>query len=217
MNLQFLGHAAFALELAGVRVCLDPHKPGAVGGRFQLPEIVGDFDLIAATHAHEDHNAWTPRLRAPQRIDGDADLGALRVRGRAVFHDAVGGRRMGLSTMLALEGEGVRVVHCGDIGHWDAADVAWLQGTDVLLVPVGGTYTLDGPAAAALTRLVAPRMVVPMHAADPRVDLQLAHIDDFLACFSDPPLRSRALSWRAGAPTPAAVVVLEAPQAPQPR
>ena len=122
MKLQFLGHAAFALELGGLRLCLDPHKPGVVGGRFQLPAIVGPFDAIATTHAHEDHSAWTPELGTTRRIEGDLVWGALTVRGRAVFHDAESGLKSGLSTMLSFEADGVRVVHCGDIGSFDASE-----------------------------------------------------------------------------------------------
>ena len=211
MKLRFLGHAAFALELGDVKLCLDPHKPGVVGGRFQLPAIVGPFDAIASTHPHEDHSAWTPELGTMTRIEGDTVLGDLRVRGRAVFHDAEDGLRMGLVTMLSFEAEGVRVVHCGDVGSYDASDVAWLRGTDVLLVPVGGTYTLDGAQAAELVRAVAPKMAVPMHAADPRIDLPLAPIADFIKCFSESPWRGPQLEWSAGAPVPAALVVLAPP------
>ena len=211
MKLRFLGHAAFALELGSQRLCLDPHKPGVVGGRFQLPPIIGPFDAIASTHPHEDHCAWTPELGTTHRIEGDAVLGDVVVRSRPVFHDADGGLRMGLSTMLSFEAEGVRVVHCGDIGSYDAADVAWLRDTDVLLVPAGGTYTLDGAGAAALVRAVQPRIAIPMHAADPRVRLALAPISDFLAYFQDSVWRGPTLQWSAGRSIPGAIVVLDPP------
>ncbi len=211
MKLRFLGHAAFALELGGLRLCLDPHKPGVLGGRFRLPPIRGPFDVLASTHAHEDHSAWTPELGTVRRIEGDADLGTLTVRGRPVFHDKERGLRAGLSTMLSFEADGVRVVHCGDIGAYDASDIAWLRGTDVLLVPVGGTYTLDGAEAAALVREVAPGMAVPMHAADPRIDLPLAPIANFTQLFSEPPWRGAVLAWQAGDPVPGAIVLFDPP------
>ncbi len=211
MKLHFLGHAAFALEIGGLRLCLDPHKPGVIGGRFQLPAIRGPFDWIASTHAHEDHSAWTPELGTTRRIEGDAEIGALTVRGRPVFHDACSGVKSGLSTMLSFEAEGVRVVHCGDVGSYTEADVAWLRGTDVLLVPTGGTYTLDGAGAAALVKAVQPKMAVPMHAADPRIDLPLAPISQFLQHFNVTPWRGAALSWTPNAPIPAPIVVLDAP------
>lgn len=186
MRLRFLGHAAFDLALAGQRLCLDPHKPGALGGRFRLPAIAGPFDAILHSHGHEDHAAWTPALGTTRVLDRPGQLGDVVLDTRPVFHDAERGLRMGLCRMLSLRGEGLRIVHCGDLGAWDETDVAWLRGTDVLLVPVGGTWTLDGAAAAQLVAQVAPRFVVPMHAADPRVDLALAAIADFLTAFAGP-------------------------------
>ncbi len=185
MRLRFLGHAAFDLHLAALRLCLDPHRPGALGGRFRLPVIHGPFDALVLSHRHEDHSGWTPELGCDRTIDRDADLPGVKVRCRWVSHDDVGGLRMGLTRMVSLEGEGQRIVHCGDIGAWDASDSQWLRGCDGLLIPVGGTFTLDGQKAAALVKEVSPRWVVPMHAADERVDLPLAPIAPFL----------KALGW----------------------
>lgn len=211
MKLRFLGHAAFALDLGGLRLCLDPHKPGVVGGRFQLPPIVGPFDAIASTHPHEDHSAWTPELGTMTRIEGDTVIGRVTVRGRPVFHDQERGLRAGFSTMLSFEADGVRIVHCGDVASYDETDVAWLSGTDVLLVPVGGTYTLDGAGAAAFVQAIRPRMALPMHAADARIDLPLAPIDDFLAHFPHAVWHGALLEWYAGQAVPAAIVVLDSP------
>lgn len=210
MRLRFLGHAAFSLELGGVRLCLDPHRPGALGGRMQLPAIQGPFDAIACSHGHEDHAAWTEALGTLRWIDGADRVGEVEVTVRAAFHDAVLGTRMGMVRMLSFRAEGLRVVHCGDIGAFDADDVAWLAGTDVLLVPVGGTYTLDGPAAADFARQVQARWTVPMHAADPRIDLPLAPVDAFLAAWSGAVRHADTIDT-AAAPPPG-VVVLAAPE-----
>lgn len=211
MKLRFLGHAAFALELGGVKLCLDPHKPGALGGRFQLPPIHGPFDAIAMTHPHEDHSAWTPELGTTQRIDGETRVGRVQVRARSVFHDQEHGLKMGLSTMLSFESEGLRVVHCGDIGAWNAEDVHWLQGTDVLLVPVGGTYTLDGQLAAEFVQQVRAKIAIPMHAHDPRVDLPLAPIADFLQALNLPHVQLEILDSEQQPWPPAPIVVLDPP------
>ncbi len=194
MNLRFLGHAAFALELAGLRFCLDPHKPGALGGRFRLPAIDGPFDALAHTHEHEDHCAWSPGFGTTTVLDRSQLWRGIAVETRPAFHDSVGGARMGLVRMVSLAAEGVRVVHCGDLGAWDDADVRWLRGADVLLVPAGGTYTLDGPQAATLARLVEARMTVPMHCADPRVAVPLRPVEEFCAAWGGPVWSGAALS-----------------------
>ena len=183
MRLQFLGHAAFDLTLLGVRLCLDPHKPGALGGRFQLPAIVGPFDALVHTHWHEDHAAWTPELGTTLVLDSPQEFRDIEVQIRPVFHDAVGGTHMGMVRMVSLTANGLRIVHCGDIGAFDDHDVAWLANTDVLLIPAGGTYTLDGRGAAALAVKTGARCVIPMHCADPRVAIALANVQEFGAAW----------------------------------
>lgn len=193
MRLRFLGHAAFDLQLAGLRLCLDPHKPGALGGRFQLPAIRGPFDALLRTHAHEDHAAWTAELGTQRWLDAPLQLPGLQCEARAAFHDATLGRHMGLVRMVSLRGEGLRIVHSGDLGHADDSDIEWLKGTDVLLIAAGGTWTLDGPAAADLARRCGARAVVPMHCADPRVDLALQPLSAFVSAWSGPTLSAAEL------------------------
>lgn len=185
MHIRFLGHAAFALSASvqgrTTKLCLDPHRPGAVGGRFSLPPIEGPFDAIAISHRHEDHAGWTPALGTDEIIDTDREIGPFALHFRPVPHDAEGGLRMGLTNMVSVRVDGVRVVHCGDIGAWDDADLRWLAGADLLLVPVGGTYTIDCAQAIELVAAVQPRWVMPMHGADARIDLPLQDAADFVA------------------------------------
>ncbi len=186
MHLRFLGHAAFDLTLGRVRLCLDPHQPGALGGRFQLPEIVGPFDALVHTHSHEDHSGWTPELGTTTVLDQPGAFRGVAIETRSAFHDAQFGARMGMVRMVSLAAEGLRIVHCGDIGWFDDDDVQWLRGCDVLLVPSGGTYTLDPAQAVALAALVGARAVVPMHGADPRVQLPLRPVAAFAALWQGP-------------------------------
>lgn len=195
LRLQFLGHAAFSLTLGSTRLLLDPHKPGAVGGRFSLPAISGPFDAIVYSHNHDDHCAWSADFGTTVLISGPAQVGDITVTSRPVFHDAVQGTRMGLSRMMSLQWRGLRIVHSGDIGSYDAEDVAWLRGTDVLLLSAGGTFTLGGQAAADLTRAVAPKVVVPMHCRDPRVWLDLEPVESFVTELGAPVVTLAVLTW----------------------
>ena len=209
MIVRWLGHAAFSINLPGAldgHLCLDPHAPGVLGGRFALPEIQGPFDAVLITHRHEDHCAWRPSLGTDRMIDADGSVGPYDVRFRGVPHDAVDGRQMGWVRMASVDDGAHRVVHAGDLAGFSAADVAWLRGVDVLLVPVGGTYTLDGAGAAAFTRAVEPRWVVPMHGADPAIDLPLAPVSDFLAALGWPVAATPVLDL--GSPPPERHIVL---------
>ncbi|MFZ4577192.1 MAG: MBL fold metallo-hydrolase [Myxococcota bacterium] len=211
LRLRFLGHAAFDLSVDGVRLCLDPHKPGALGGRFQLPAIQGPFDALVCTHRHEDHASWTPELGTQRWIDPPARLGSVMLEARPAFHDVHGGARMGMIRMVSVRGNGIRVVHCGDLGGYDDDDVAWLRGADVLLVPAGGTYTLDGAQAAELVRRVQPSWAVPIHCLDSRIDLPLAPVDDFLTAWTGAVVGMDELVVRRGPVSPCRVALLNVP------
>ncbi len=203
MRLRWLGHAAFSLEIGGITLCLDPHRPGAVGGRFALPAIHGPFDAVIISHRHEDHAGWTPALGSNRLIDHDIDLGPVQLRMRAVVHDLAAGTRAGLVRMMSVQAAGERLVHCSDIAAFSSADVAWLRGTDVLLVPCGGTYTFDGQQAADFARQVGARWTVPMHYADPRIDLPLRPLADFARAWGERVVPAESLdtkgNQRAGA------------------
>lgn len=205
-RLRWLGHAAFAIATPTTRLLLDPHRPGALGGRFRLPAIVGPFDAIACSHGHDDHAAWSPAFGTQRWIEADESVGDLRVRFLAAAHDRHGGRRMGLTRMIAIEGPGWRVVHSGDLGVFGDREVAFARRCDLLLVAAGGTYTLDGAEAAAFCRAVAPAAVAPMHCADPAIDLALAPVTDFVAALGWPTIACP--DWRSERPQPAQPSVL---------
>ena len=143
---------------------LDPYRPGALGGRIalDLPDV-RPFAVLS-THRHEDHGwraaGWggVPFVEGPWRADG------VEVRAAALAHDACAGARMGYSKALRLDfdpsrGGPLSLVHVGDAGVADDDGLlALCEGADVLLVPAGGTYTLDGGAALTLIEAVAPHL-----------------------------------------------------------
>ncbi len=111
----------------------------------------------------------------------------VRVRSLPAFHDAVAGRDRGEVGMVLVEVDGVRILHCGDLGQplLTPSQVEVIGNVDVLLVPVGGVYTIDGPAAARITEQVRPRIVVPIHYRTPTLTLPLEPIDGFLDALPD--------------------------------
>lgn len=156
MELIWRGHSCFILQTGGFRLMLDPYRE--VTG---LPDIAGDtVDAVLCSHGHRDH-CHTEALHI---LGGESPFLCRRI---ASFHDGEGGALRGDNTIHCLTAEGLTVVHLGDLGHrLSDAQLAAIVPCDVLLLPVGGTYTLDPRQAKAVMEQVRPRVTVPMHYRD---------------------------------------------------
>ena len=105
----------------------------------------------------------------------------------ATFHDEVCGAKRGANVIHILSAEGLRVIHCGDLGcELEPEQLDRMKDADALLVPVGGFYTIDAAQARKLVEQVKPRVVVPMHYRGDTFGYEvLARVDDYLALCSD--------------------------------
>ena len=180
MKQTWLGHSTFLLETdAGTKLVTDPVDAGS---GFALPKI--EADVITISHRHFDHCAaerigGTPVIK--ESLDPETIAG-FRIRGYAAFHDEMRGAKRGPNTIFSIEADGQRYVHCGDLGHMpDDETIDALKGADVLMIPVGGVYTVDGKTAWEITKRIAPKVVVPMHFALPNLTFRLEPVDNFLA------------------------------------
>ena len=186
MKRTWLGHSTFLLETdAGTKLVTDPVDAGS---GFDLPHV--EADVITVSHRHFDHCA-TERIGGTPAIKETTDpetIAGFAIRGFATFHDEVLGAKRGPNTIFLIEADGQRFVHCGDLGHMpDDATIAALRGADVLMIPVGGIFTVDGKAAWEITKRIAPKVVVPMHFAVPNLRFKLEPVDNFLrAANADP-------------------------------
>ncbi|MBR5288901.1 MAG: MBL fold metallo-hydrolase [Clostridia bacterium] len=162
MRIEWIGHACFKLTLeSGVRVFTDPYDQ-SVG----IAMIPLKADVITMSHEHHDHNETSQIIGEPVILHGDAplSLGGLRVSAHASYHDEVCGAKRGSNFIRIFECEGLKVVHMGDQGCMPGEDVlAAIAGADVLMIPVGGTYTLNAKEAKDVIARIAPKCVVPMH------------------------------------------------------
>ena len=153
MKITWLGHACFLLESEGYRVILDPCK-GVPG----VKDTAGEADAVYCSHGHFDH-CYTDELHISHKTPSP-----FTVREIASFHDDAQGAKRGENTIRALTADGITVVHLGDLGHLLSAEQIAAIGTcDVLLIPIGGTYTLDIAQAKQVADQLSPRVIVPMH------------------------------------------------------
>ncbi|MBI3620154.1 MBL fold metallo-hydrolase [Candidatus Roizmanbacteria bacterium] len=183
MDIKFIGHASFFIKAKDARLVTDPYDPSAVGMKF--PKI--EADIVTVSHTHPDHNYVTGVSGTPLVIDlpGEFEKNGMRIYGYSTFHDKNKGQERGENTVYKVEAEGINVLHCGDLGHvFDDALIEEIGDVDILLVPVGGFFTIDAADAVELAKKLEPAVIIPMHYNIPglnqKVFAQLAAVTDFL-------------------------------------
>lgn len=153
MTVTWLGHACFLLEQEGYRIVIDPYTD--VEG---YPDVKTEAHAVYCSHEHHDHSYREGVTLLPRRESPFA------VREIASFHDGEQGALRGENTIRVFTAGGVSVCHLGDLGHvLSEEQVEAIGRVDVLLVPVGGVYTLNGEEAKTVVRQLGPRCTVPMH------------------------------------------------------
>ncbi len=190
MHIKYLAHSSFLLTASdGTRVLFDPYEAGAYNGAMKYAPITETVDVVVNSHGHADHADVKSLPGHPVAVDGLqlAKAGPRAVKSvslRAVhtFHDPNRGRDRGENAMTILQVDGLKVCHCGDLGHvLSDAQVRDIGPVDVLLIPVGGHFTIDAGQATQVMQSLGPRITIPMHFKTPRVDFPIAGVDDFLA------------------------------------
>ena len=155
LKLTWLGHACFALEAENYRILLDPYAPGYVPG---LGMVKTSANKVLCSHQHADH-AWQGIPVPLNEIHCPFTIKTI-----PSFHDDAMGSKRGLNTIHVIEYNGLRVAHLGDLGHdLDEDDIEELGRLDVVLIPIGGTYTLDCQQASDLADKLQVKTVIPMH------------------------------------------------------
>lgn len=171
MNITWLGHSCFVLESGGFRALLDPYKD--VQG---LADIAMEADAVYCSHGHFDH-AYTDQITLTSGKENP-----FIVREIPTFHDDKGGALRGRNTVRRFMAEGVSVVHLGDLGHQLTEEqLEAVCPCGVLLLPVGGTYTLDFQGAKQVAEAINPQVIVPMHYRSGTMGFDvLSTLEDFL-------------------------------------
>lgn len=185
MNIKWYGQSCFLLtDENGVSVLADPCGPKT---GYDVKNVY--CDAVTVSHGHFDHNHVTSAAGEPVIITepGEYEVKGVRIKGFPAFHDKFEGARRGSNVMYLYEMDGIRILHAGDIGHQLSREmIAEIGVVDVLLVPIGGTYTLDYLEAREFANSLRPSVVIPMHFRTPLCKLQ--ELDDcgsFVATVQD--------------------------------
>ena len=166
MKLKWLGHSCFELTLSnGCVLVTDPFDP-SVG--YPMPNVRAD--AVLSSHGHYDHNYVEAVTGDPAVFNtpGVHEIRGAKVTGVMSCHDDAGGTKRGQNLIHLIETDGLRIAHLGDLGHLPDTDAqrAALSDLDVMLVPIGGFYTIDTPTAVKIIETFKPRCAVAMHFAN---------------------------------------------------
>jgi L-ascorbate metabolism protein UlaG (beta-lactamase superfamily) len=182
MKIKYLGHSAFELTLKdGKKVVFDPYQAGAFG-TLKYGPIKGDFNIAVVSHDHDDHACKGVLSRSKKIVDkaGKYNIEGVSIESWGAFHDESRGSKRGKNLVSVLEADGLRIAHLGDLGHHiTAKDFPALKGVDVLMIPVGGYFTIDAKTAAAVVGALEPKLVIPMHFKAAKVDFPITPVENF--------------------------------------
>ena len=175
MNIKWYGQSCFLLtDENGVSVLTDPCAPGT---GYDVKNVY--CDAVTVSHDHFDHNYIKAAAGEPVIITepGEHEVKGVKITGFPAFHDDCEGAKRGRNVLFLIEMDGIRILHAGDIGHQlSRGQIAEIGLVDVLLVPIGGKYTIDYLGAREFANSLRPSVVIPMHFRTPLCSL--SDIDD---------------------------------------
>jgi L-ascorbate metabolism protein UlaG (beta-lactamase superfamily) len=177
MMLKWHGHSCFEVRGA-VTILTDPHDGESLG----LPKPEARPDAALVSHDHYDHNAVGALHGNPAVVKGVGrhEVKGVRITGVETCHDELGGAKRGRNVAYAFALGGVRFAHMGDLGHVPSEEQAKALGkVDVLMLPVGGVFTVDAVGAMATIEKIRPRVAVPMHFRVGGLKLAIAPLSEF--------------------------------------
>ncbi len=168
MEIQYLGHASFKLKGKTASVVTDPFDPTLTGFKFPKGTIC---DMVTVSHDHSDHNFIKAIEGQPLVFSGPGEYESkgVQIIGIATWHDTSGGNERGKNTAYRIDIDNISVVHLGDLGHkLTEEQEEFLGDIDILLIPVGGFYTIDAKTASEVVTQLEPAIVIPMHYKTPQ-------------------------------------------------
>ena len=186
MKIQWLGHSCFRLvESTGTAIVTDPYDSAIVG--YEMPKV--QADAITLSHQHDDHNAVRnvqPACGTVLDKAGSWDVKGVGIASVVSHHDADQGARRGVNHIFKFRMDGVDLCHLGDIGEECTTELGESIGTvNVLMIPIGGNYTIDAQQAKEYVDLLMPDIVIPMHYKTPSCDMDIDKRNAFLQLFDD--------------------------------
>lgn len=201
MDIYYLGHSSFHIKDKEVSVVTDPFSPESVG--FRYPKV--SAQIVSLSHGHDDHSRADLVSDVKKVISGpgEYEIEGVSIIGLPSYHDDKKGEERGENTIYVYEMGNLRLAHLGDLGHKLSEEkINSIGELDVLMVPVGGVYTIDAKTAAEVVRLLEPRVTIPMHYQVPglnkEVFAELSGVEAFISALGYQSRQEKKLTIKPG-------------------
>ncbi|HBP52557.1 MAG TPA: MBL fold metallo-hydrolase [Clostridiales bacterium] len=184
MKITWLGHSSFLLEEStGTKIVTDPYN-SYVG--YEMPDV--EADIVTVSHAHSDHCCVSKVSGDPTVLNraGAYEIGGVHILASRSYHDDKKGNLRGDNLIFKYRMDGVDVCHMGDIGEeCNAILVESIMPVNILMIPVGGNYTIDAKEAKEYVDRIMPDIVIPMHYKTKDCEFDIDKVNEFLSLFDD--------------------------------
>lgn len=179
MKIKYLGHSCFLLtESTGTTVVCDPYSK-AIG--YKMPKV--SADAVTVSHHHYDHDAVENVCGNPVVLDKETGyrLPGVEINAVKSYHDNETGAKRGDNVIFKFRMDGLDVCHLGDLGEDCSSElIEAILPVNVLLIPVGGNYTIDGATAREYIDRIMPDIVIPMHYRIKGCNVDIDKVEDFI-------------------------------------
>lgn len=179
MTITWFGQSCFRIEAKEGSILIDPFSPD-IG--LKPPKIKDD--LVLVTHEHYDHNntEGAPAETFIIRTPGEYEKNSVSVLGVRSFHDKSEGKERGSNTIYIIKCEDMTICHLGDLGQekLDEKQVEEIGDVDILMIPVGGSYTINYKEAVEVISQIEPKIVIPMHYKIKGLESDIESADKFV-------------------------------------
>jgi len=221
MTIHWHGQSCFQILAARNKgeqtsIVIDPFSE-EIG--LKLPKLEADVALI--THNHYDHNnvkaVGAPPSASPPFLiagPGECEIKKVFIQGIPAWHDDKGGRERGENTIYTIEAEDLKLCHLGDLGQRELTEeqLEKIGEVDILMVPIGGIYTISAKEALKIMSQIEPKITIPMHYQIPKLKIKLEGLDKFLKVVglkSITPLNKLTIKKKDISPEEARIIVLK--------
>jgi L-ascorbate metabolism protein UlaG (beta-lactamase superfamily) len=210
MKIKYLAHAAFLITSdAGTRIVTDPYETSDALKHGVIKETA---DIVTVSHEHGDHNNVAAVQGNPKVAKASAEVKGIKIKAVPTAHDEAGGGQRGKNTIFCFEMDGINICHAGDLGHvLTPEQVKSIGKVDVLMIPVGGFFTIDARTAAKVCDQLKPKVIIPMHFKTEKISFPISGVDEFLKGKSNVTrVNSNEIDLKAGKlPASAQIMVLK--------